>query len=69
MSEHSEQTVTLAFLAQQQAKIIGELADQRADMAVLLAIVQRMDGTMHGLLGEVRDCMDKSGGLVIGFGN
>ncbi len=23
-------------------------------MAVLLALVQRMDGTMHGLLGEVR---------------
>lgn len=48
------QPVTLEFLAQQQARIINELADQRADMGVLLAIVQRMDGTMNGLLGEVR---------------
>ena len=54
MSEQGGDAVTLAFLAQQQAKVINELADQRADMAVLLAIVQRMDGTMHGLLGEVR---------------
>lgn len=54
MSDQSGESMTLAFLAQQQGKIINELADQRADMAVLLAMVQRMDGTMHGLLGEVR---------------
>jgi hypothetical protein len=46
--------VTLEFLAQQQVKIINELADQCADMTVLLAIVQRLDTTMAGLLGKVR---------------
>jgi hypothetical protein len=29
-------------------------AGERADMAVLLAIVQRIDTTLGGLLGEVR---------------
>ena len=46
--------VTPHFLAQQQARLINETADQRADMAVLLAITQRMDVTMSGLLNEVR---------------
>jgi hypothetical protein len=46
--------VTLEFLAGQQARILEELANMRADHAVLLAIVQRMDATMSGLLGEVR---------------
>jgi hypothetical protein len=46
--------VTLEFLARQQARILEELANMRADHARLLAIVQRMDATMIGLLGEVR---------------
>ena len=54
MSDKSTEAVTLAFLAAQQTKIISELADQRADMAVLLAVVQRLDGAMQGLLGEAR---------------
>lgn len=47
-------TVTLDFLASQQARILDEVASMRTDHAVLLAIVQRMDATMTGLLGEVR---------------
>jgi hypothetical protein len=47
-------TVTLEFLAQQQARILSELADMRADMTVLLAIVQRLDATVSGLTTEVR---------------
>lgn len=47
-------TVTLEFLAGQQTRILEELANMRADHAVLLAMVQRMDATMTGLLGEVR---------------
>ncbi|HUN41228.1 MAG TPA: hypothetical protein VMU81_13140 [Acetobacteraceae bacterium] len=54
MSGQSGRSTTLEFLAQQQAKIINELADQRADMAVLLAIVQRLDGSTQGLVGEDR---------------
>jgi len=46
--------VTLDFLAPQQARIIKEMADMRADMTVLLAIVQRLDATATGLIGEVR---------------
>ncbi|HET6609878.1 MAG TPA: hypothetical protein VFG62_24630 [Rhodopila sp.] len=46
--------VTLEFLGAQQARIINEMADMRADMGVLLAIVQRLDVTLGGLTGEVR---------------
>jgi len=46
--------VTLEFLAQQQTKLLNEMADQRADMAVLLAITQRLDATVQGLTAEVR---------------
>ena len=46
--------VTLEFLARQQAQILSELANMRADHTVLLAIVQRVDATLGGLLGEVR---------------
>ena len=46
--------VTLEFIARQSEKIIEEQARQREDMAVLLAIVQRMDGTLQGLINEVR---------------
>jgi hypothetical protein len=48
------ETVTLELLAGQQARILDELANMRADHTVLLAIVQRMDATLGGLLGEVR---------------
>ena len=49
--------VTLDFLAQQQARILGELAEMRgegADMSIALAIVQRLDATVGGLTNEVR---------------
>jgi hypothetical protein len=54
MSGGSPQAVTLDFLAAQQARIINDLADQRADMGVLIALTNRLDATMQGLLGEVR---------------
>jgi hypothetical protein len=47
-------TVTLEFLAQQQAKMLAEMADQRADMETLLAIIQRLDPAVGSLLDEVR---------------
>jgi hypothetical protein len=53
MSDRTE-PVTLDFIAKQQDRIINELADHRADMAVLLALTNRIDMTMGGLLGEVR---------------
>jgi hypothetical protein len=48
------EAVSLDFLAQQQAKILNELADMRADMTVLLAITQRLDATVGGLSNEMR---------------
>ena len=65
--------VTLDFLAQQQARILSELADgrveranDRADMAVLLAIVQRLDASVPGLTNEVRALHGQVGRLVAG---
>ena len=46
--------VTLEFLAQQQAKMLAEMADQRADMGALLTIIQRLDTEISGVLNEVR---------------
>ncbi len=46
--------ITLAFLQEQQARLLEEQGRQRDDMAVLLAIMQRLDGTVQGLVSEVR---------------
>lgn len=40
----SETPVTLEFIARQNGMILGELAQQKADMAVLLAILAEMIG-------------------------
>jgi predicted nucleic acid-binding Zn-ribbon protein len=52
---------TLDFVAQQQQRIIDELRESREreerlsdDMGVLLAMMQRLDGTVQGLVSEVR---------------
>ena len=45
--------VTLEFLARQQARTQEDLGRMRDDMAVLLAIVQRMDATMAGFMNEL----------------
>jgi len=46
--------VTLEVIAGQQAKILKELSDLRAEQAALHAIAKRMDAIMNELLGEVR---------------
>ena len=46
--------VTLEFLARQQARTQEDLGRMRDDMAVLLAIVQRMDATMAAFMNELR---------------
>ncbi len=53
--------IALDFLAQQQARVLAELAgaraeraNDRADMTVLVAIVQRLDASVQGLTNEVR---------------
>jgi hypothetical protein len=53
--------IDLSFIASQldrvlkeQTSLRSEVADFRADMEVMAAIVRRTDGTMQGLVGEVR---------------
>ena len=46
--------VTLEFLARQQARTQEDLGRMRDDVAVLLAIVQRMDAAMADLVNERR---------------
>ena len=50
--------VTLEFLARQLARIQEDLGRMRDDMAVLLAIVQRMDATMAGFINELHGKKD-----------
>jgi len=49
-----ELEIDLEYLARQQQQILGELGTMRDDAAVLLAIVMRIDGTVSGLVQEVR---------------
>ena len=49
-----DRAVSLVFLADGQRRVIDEQARLREDMAVLLAIVQRLDGTVQGLVAETR---------------
>ena len=44
----------LAMLARQQRQILDELGTMRDDMRVMMAILQRLDGTVAGLVNEVR---------------
>ena len=50
----SESPVTLEFLARQQARLLDEVASFRDDMAVLMAITMRVDGSLSSLVTEVR---------------
>jgi hypothetical protein len=47
-------TLTLAFLAKQQERLVEEMEQVRDDLRVMAAIVQRLDGTVQGLVNEVR---------------
>jgi hypothetical protein len=44
----------LSLLARPQKQLLDEMAIMRDDMGVLLAIVQRLDGTVSGLVNEIR---------------
>ena len=52
--------ITLEFLAEQQAKVLAEIADQRTDIETLLTIVQRLDATVGSLLDEVHALQARS---------
>ena len=42
------------LLMRQQREMLSEIRTMRDDMSVLAAIVQRMDGTLSGLVNEIR---------------
>jgi hypothetical protein len=44
----------LDLIARQNRQVIDELDAMRRDMAVLLAIVRRMDGTVSRFVSEIR---------------
>ena len=57
MPDSEPENHTLAYLRRLDSKldrVISDIGDLRADMEVTAAIVRRMDGTMQGLVGEVR---------------
>jgi len=57
----ADDTVTLEFIARQLDRVVKEQASMRADMSsmrddmqVMSAMLRRFDGTLDGLLHEVR---------------
>lgn len=50
----SDTPIDLAFIARQQEQILNELGTMRDDFAVQLAILMRVDGTVSGLVHEIR---------------
>jgi hypothetical protein len=46
--------ITLEFLAEQQAQILTQLRSMQEDAVVSTAILMRVDGTLSGLVNEVR---------------
>jgi hypothetical protein len=46
--------ITLDFLASQQDRILEEIGQVCDDMRVMAAMIQRLDGTVQGLINEVR---------------
>jgi regulator of replication initiation timing len=48
------ETITLEFLAEQQKQLLTEVRSMREDLDVTSATVRRMDGTLQGLVSEIR---------------
>lgn len=46
--------VDLTLIARQQKQMLTEMATMRDDMGVMMAILQRLDGTVAGLVNEIR---------------
>lgn len=49
-----EQQADLSLIVRQQRQLLDEMGTIRDDITVLTAIVQRIDGTLSGLVNEIR---------------
>ena len=49
-----ETGVDIGLIARQQRQTLEEMGTMRDDMAVMMAILQRLDGTVAGLVNEIR---------------
>jgi predicted nucleic acid-binding Zn-ribbon protein len=49
-----EPQADLSLIARQQRQLLSEMGTIRDDITVLTAIVQRLDGTLSGLVNEIR---------------
>lgn len=49
-----EATADMTLIARQQRQLLSETGVMRDDMAVMMAILQRLDGTVSGLVNEIR---------------
>ena len=47
-------TVDLGLIARQQQQLLAEMGIMRDDVGVTMGILQRLDGTVGGLVNEVR---------------
>ena len=50
----SDNSVDLGLVARQQRQIMSDMGSLKDDMGVMTAILMRLDGTMSGLVNEVR---------------
>lgn len=50
----SDEPPDFSLIARQQRLVLSEIGTMRDDMAVMMAILQRLDGTVAGLVNEVR---------------
>ena len=50
----SDEPAAATLIARQQRQLLMEMGTLRDDMTVMMAILQRLDGTMGGLVNEVR---------------
>lgn len=50
----AEDVVDLKFLARRIERLTTEVGTLKDDMGVMMAILQRVDGTLSGLVNEIR---------------
>ena len=50
----SEGSVDFGLISRQQRQVVSDMASLKDDMVVMMAILMRLDGTVSGLVNEVR---------------